>query len=73
MSMRAASGNSRLMMIRFRTGTRRLRVAEEGILFYGEENVLTLEKPLPQTMFYLMKHLLVVSLVNMKLMCNNFT
>jgi hypothetical protein len=74
MPTRDASGRSRLMRVGSRTRTyNRLRVAEEGILFYGEENVLTLEKPLPQTMFYLMKHLLVVSLVNMKLMCNNFT
>jgi hypothetical protein len=40
MLTRDASGKSRPMRARFRTGTRKLRGAEEGILLYGEENVL---------------------------------
>jgi hypothetical protein len=40
MLMRAASGKSKPMRAMFRIGTSRLRVAEEGILLKGEENVL---------------------------------
>jgi hypothetical protein len=41
MLMRAASGKSRMMRARFHIGThRRFIMVEEGILFWGKENVL---------------------------------
>jgi hypothetical protein len=44
MSMRAVSGKSKPMRVGLRTGIHKLRVLMDGILFYGKENVLTIER-----------------------------
>jgi hypothetical protein len=45
MPMWTASGKSKPIRVGFRTRTnRRLRMVEEDILFYGEENVLDIER-----------------------------
>jgi hypothetical protein len=44
MPTRVVSGKSKLMRDGLRTGIFRLRVPMDGILFYGKENVLTVER-----------------------------
>jgi hypothetical protein len=44
MPTRVVSGKSKLMRDGLRTGFFRLRVPMDGILFYGKENVLTVER-----------------------------
>jgi hypothetical protein len=44
MLMRVSSGRSKLMRVGLHTGTRRLRVKMEVILFLGKENVLIMRE-----------------------------
>jgi hypothetical protein len=44
MPMRAISERSKLMRVGLRTGTLRLKASMDDILFYGEENVLTVRE-----------------------------
>jgi hypothetical protein len=44
MLMRVVSGKSKLMNVRLRSGILRLRASMDGILFYGKENVLIVER-----------------------------
>jgi hypothetical protein len=45
---RVVSGRSKPMRVGLRTGTLRLRVPMDGILFYGEDNVLNV-RDIPST------------------------
>jgi hypothetical protein len=44
MSMRVVGGKSKPMRVEFCTRIRRLRALMDGILFYGKENVLNVER-----------------------------
>jgi hypothetical protein len=72
MLMTAISVKSRLLSDGFRTEAhRRCRVAEEGFHLYSEVNVLDHRVKCFTNMFYILKNLLLLNLVNVKPICNN--